>query len=106
MFGRASVAVGAAPFRNLAHGHRRRLLGGRVRDRDDVRVSVRGALAFAGSAAIASSINGAAASLTAAPPVLTLCAGALLLALSMHANNFSHAITWHRWSVAALAGGC
>jgi hypothetical protein len=63
-------------------------------------------LAFAGSAAIASSINGAAASLTAAPPVLTLCAGVALLALSMHAHNSSHAITWRRWSVAVLAGGC
>lgn len=78
----------------------------RVRDRDDVRVSVRDTLAFAGSAAAATALDGAARSLTAAPPAFTFCAGIALLVLSLRADNSSGAIVWRTWSVAALAGGC
>jgi hypothetical protein len=82
------------------------LRGKRVRDSDDVRVNVRGALAFAGSAAIASVFDGAARSLTAAPPAFTFCAGAALLAISVRADHSSRAASWRMWAIATIAGGC
>jgi uncharacterized membrane protein YcgQ (UPF0703/DUF1980 family) len=69
-------------------------------------VSGRLVLAFAGSAALMSVLDGAARSLTAAPPILTFCASASLLMLSMQARTASHAITRGRWFIAALAGVC
>ena len=69
-------------------------------------MSARDALAFAGSAAAASALDGAARSLTAASPLLTLCAGIVLMILSIRANRSSRVITWRAWSVATLAGGC
>ena len=69
-------------------------------------MSIRGAIAFAGSAAVASSLDGVARSLTAAPPALTLCTGFALLILSLRVDNSTHAIAWRTWSVAALSGGC
>jgi uncharacterized membrane protein YcgQ (UPF0703/DUF1980 family) len=69
-------------------------------------MSVRAALAFAGGAAVASALDGAARSLTAASPALTFCAGAALIILSVQANNSAGAISWRKFLVATLAGGC
>ena len=80
--------------------------GKRVRYGDDVRVNVCGALAFAGSAAIASALDGAARSLTAAPSAFTFCAGVALLALSVRADRSARAVSWRTWTFATLAGGC
>ena len=63
-------------------------------------MSVGGALAFAGSAAIMAALDGAARTLTAAPPALTLCAGAALVLLSMRA------IAWRAFALAVIAGAC
>jgi hypothetical protein len=77
-----------------------------VRGGNAVRVRSRLVLAFAGAAALVSALDGAARSLTAAPPILTFCAGAALLMLSVKFSTASHAITRRRWFIAALAGVC
>jgi hypothetical protein len=69
-------------------------------------VSAREALAFAGAAAMVSALDGAARSLTAAPPMLIVCASAALLILSTQADGSSHAIARRTWLVAAFVGGC
>ncbi|HEY7980834.1 MAG TPA: hypothetical protein VID19_05065 [Candidatus Eremiobacteraceae bacterium] len=78
----------------------------RVRGRDGVRVSDRGALAFAGGAAMVSALDGAVRTLTSAQPALTLCAGVALLIVSLRQNRSTREIAWCSWSVAAFAGGC
>lgn len=69
----------------------------RVHARGLVRVSARAALAFAGSAAVAAALDGAAQNLTAGPPVLTFCAGLALIIISMRAT---------RWPTLTLAVSC
>lgn len=60
----------------------------------------RAALAFAGGGAIAAALDGAARTLTSAPPPLTLCAG---IALSMLAVR---SVMWRTSVPALLAGVC
>jgi hypothetical protein len=69
-------------------------------------MNVRDALAFAGSAAIACALDGAARSLTSAPPAFAFCAGAVLLAVSVRAIRIAYIGSWPMWTIATVAGGC
>jgi hypothetical protein len=63
-------------------------------------VNARAALAFAGGAAVAAALDGAARTLTAAPPAFTLCAGVALIVISVRA------MVWRTVLPALLAGAC
>lgn len=68
-----------------------------MRARGLIRVSARASLAFAGGAAVSAALDGAAQTLTAAPPFLALFAGIALIVLSARSA---------RWPALTLAVSC